>query len=217
MAYLRGEPRVVRIVRVVDPVGLHPTGPLIHRNARRVKHVVRDSGRHQKPVQPEPVVARLVTAHHRRNASQRPSRPVALPTDQCQQLGMSSPLQPMAGQSCLCQGCAASPASSSGSVRLQRKLCHNGRWWACLRSMLASDSPMVRVWKPQTYRKGHAHRPMESTIPALMREMIGRALPDLSPRIEPQIFADLRAALVLVKHDDAVRASIRSKCRPGNS
>ena len=41
-----------------------------------------------------------------------------------------------------------------------------------------------------------------------MREMIGRTLPDLSLRIEPQIFADLRAALVLVKHDHAVRADI---------
>src|SRR2546430_5516588 len=41
-----------------------------------------------------------------------------------------------------------------------------------------------------------------------MREMVRRTLPDLSLRIEPQIFADLRAALVLVKHDDAVRAHI---------
>src|SRR5437868_7566305 len=29
--------------------------------------------------------------------------------------------------------------------------------------MLASLSPMVRVLETQTYRKGHAHRPMEST------------------------------------------------------
>src|SRR5437867_12537461 len=42
----------------------------------------------------------------------------------------------------------------------------------------------------------------------LMRQMIGRTLPDLAPGIEPQIFTDLRAALVLVKHDDAVRAHI---------
>src|SRR6266508_4239291 len=42
----------------------------------------------------------------------------------------------------------------------------------------------------------------------LMRQMIGRTLPDLSLRIEPQIFADLCAALVLVKHDHAVRAHI---------
>jgi hypothetical protein len=41
-----------------------------------------------------------------------------------------------------------------------------------------------------------------------MREMVRRTLPDLSPRIEPQILADLRAALVLVKHDDAVRRAL---------
>src|SRR4051794_40366190 len=51
-------------------------------------------------------------------------------------------------------GCAASPAKSSDSVRLQRKLCHNARRWACLWSMLASDSPMVRVWKPKPTGKG---------------------------------------------------------------
>jgi limonene 1,2-monooxygenase len=32
-------------------------------------------------------------------------------------------------------------------------LCHYGRWWACLGSMLASDSPMVRVWKPKSIGK----------------------------------------------------------------
>src|SRR5256885_4095070 len=46
------------------------------------------------------------------------------------------------------------------------------------------------------------------TMPVLVREMVRQTLPDLSLRIEPQIFADLRAALVLVKHDDAVRAHI---------
>src|SRR3954452_22907272 len=50
---------------------------------------------------------------------------------------------------------------------------------------------------------GHA-----GALPALMREMIGRTLPDLAVRIEPQIFADLRAAFVLVNHDDAVWADI---------
>jgi len=47
------------------------------------------------------------------------------------------------------------------------------------------------------------------TVPVLMRQMFRRTLPDLARRIEPQIFADLRAALVLVKHDDAVGADIR--------
>jgi hypothetical protein len=42
-----------------------------------------------------------------------------------------------------------------------------------------------------------------------MRQMVGRTLPDLSFRIEPQIFADLRAALVLVKHHHAAGAYIR--------
>ena len=46
------------------------------------------------------------------------------------------------------------------------------------------------------------------TVPVLMRQMVRRTLPDLARRIEPQIFADLRAALVLVKHDDAVGAHI---------
>jgi hypothetical protein len=36
-----------------------------------------------------------------------------------------------------------------------------------------------------------------------MRQMVRRTLPDLAPGIEPQIFADLRAALFLVKHDHA--------------
>jgi hypothetical protein len=38
-----------------------------------------------------------------------------------------------------------------------------------------------------------------------MRQMIGGALPDLARR-EPQIFADLRSPLVLIKHHDAVWA-----------
>jgi hypothetical protein len=33
-------------------------------------------------------------------------------------------------------------------------LCHYARRWACLSSMLASDSPMVRVWKPKPTGKG---------------------------------------------------------------
>ena len=49
--------------------------------------------------------------------------------------------------------CVASPASSSGSVRLQRKLCHNAQRWVWLRWMLASDSPIVRVWKPKPIGK----------------------------------------------------------------
>jgi len=44
-----------------------------------------------------------------------------------------------------------------------------------------------------------------ATIPMLMRaRWFAEPLPDLAPGIEPQIFADLRAALVLVKHDRAV-------------
>jgi len=38
------------------------------------------------------------------------------------------------------------------------------RRWACLRSMLASDFSDGSSVETQTYRKGHAHRPMESTI-----------------------------------------------------
>jgi hypothetical protein len=41
-----------------------------------------------------------------------------------------------------------------------------------------------------------------------MRQMIGRALLDLALGIKPQIFANLGAALVLIEHDDAVRAYI---------
>ena len=144
----------------IDPVGLHPPRPLIHRNARRVKHVVRDPGRQQKPMQPEPVVAGLVAAHHRRNALPAPAPPAP-------GSGRSTPTarhdrRPPAygGKSCPCPGCAASPARSSDSVRSQRKSCHNRRWWAWLRSMLASDFSDGSSVETQTYRKGHAHRPM---------------------------------------------------------
>src|ERR1700730_8648378 len=61
----------------IDPVGLHPPRSLIHRNARRVKHIVRDPIRQQKPVEPKPVVACLVATPHRRHPSQRPCRPLA--------------------------------------------------------------------------------------------------------------------------------------------
>jgi len=46
------------------------------------------------------------------------------------------------------------------------------------------------------------------TVPVLMRQMVRRTLPDLARRIEPQIFADLRAALILVKHHHAVGVHI---------
>ena len=42
-----------------------------------------------------------------------------------------------------------------------------------------------------------------------MRQMVRRALLDLPRRIEPEVFADLVAALVLVKHHDAVGADLR--------
>src|SRR5438270_13717855 len=61
-------------------------------------------------------------------------------------------------------GCAALPARSSDLVRLPRKSCHNGRRWACLGSMLASDSPMVRVSKPKPIGAARSP-PMESTTP----------------------------------------------------
>jgi hypothetical protein len=44
--------------------------------------------------------------------------------------------------------------------------------------------------------------------PVLPRQMIGGALYDLARRIEPQIFANLRSPLVLIKHRDAVGADI---------
>ena len=133
----------------VDPVGLRPPRPLIHRNARRVEHVVRDPGRHQQPMQPKPVVARLVAAHHRRHRSQLPAPP-GRASDRSAPASRHDRRPPAyAATSGPCPGCASSPANSSGSVRSQRKSCHNGPRWACLRSMLASDSPMVRVWKPK--------------------------------------------------------------------
>jgi len=69
----------------VDPIGLHPPSPLIHRNARRVEHVVRDPRRLQKPMQPKPVITSLVATHHRGRHSQRPCRPIAYPINQRQQ------------------------------------------------------------------------------------------------------------------------------------
>src|SRR5213075_1881032 len=81
--------------------------------------------------------------------------------------------------SCPCPGSVASPANSFGSVRSQRKSCHNGRRWACLWSMLASDCPMVRVWKPKPIGKatltapwnlrGNPLRPPRSDIAADIR------------------------------------------------
>ena len=57
-------------------------------------------------------------------------------------------------------GFVASPAKSSDLVRLRRKLCHYGRRWACQGSILAPDSPMIRVRKvavgtPITERPPH--------------------------------------------------------------
>src|SRR5437762_7371268 len=54
--------------------------------------------------------------------------------------------------------------------------------------MLASLSPMVRVLETQTYRKGHAHRPMEST-PSLPH-------PLLQPRHGDAVARQLIGALV---------------------
>src|SRR5437660_2293697 len=64
-------------------------------------------------------------------------------------------------------GCSALPARSSDLVRLPRKSCHNGRRWACLGSMLASDSPMVRVSKPKPIGAARSP-PMESTISSVL-------------------------------------------------
>src|SRR3984893_8646440 len=69
----------------VDPVGLHRPGPLIHRDARRIEHVVRDPRRYQKPMQPKPVITSLVATHHRGHRSQSLYRPIAHPIDQRQQ------------------------------------------------------------------------------------------------------------------------------------
>src|SRR5262245_58859675 len=62
--------------------------------------------------------------------------------------------------------CTSSPASSSGSVQSKRKSCQYDRWWACIRSMLASDVSDGSSVVTQTYRM-HAHRPIESTTPSV--------------------------------------------------
>lgn len=48
----------------------------------------------------------------------------------------------------------------------------------------------------------------ELPAPRSMRQVIGGALDDLALRVQPQIFADLGAPLVLVEHDDAVGTDI---------
>jgi hypothetical protein len=63
----------------INPVGLRPPGALLDRNARRVEHMARDPRRRQKPVQPKPVVASLVAAHHRRDRSRARSTSASRP------------------------------------------------------------------------------------------------------------------------------------------
>jgi hypothetical protein len=70
----------------VDPVGLGAPRPLIHRDAGRVEYVVLDPSRRQQSVQPESVVAGLVTAHHLRRAAQLGRSPAPHLVDERQQL-----------------------------------------------------------------------------------------------------------------------------------
>src|SRR5207244_1917257 len=76
----------------------HPPRPLVHGNAGGIKDIVRDACRQQQPVQPEPVIAGLVATRHRRNASQRPRRPIPDPVDQRHRSSMIATRQLVAGQ-----------------------------------------------------------------------------------------------------------------------
>src|SRR5262249_14139362 len=72
------------------------------------------------------------------------------------------PPRPCSGTSDPCPDYEVSPASPSGSVRLQRQSCHYDPRWACSRGMPASCVSDGSSVQTQTYRM-HAHRPMEST------------------------------------------------------
>jgi hypothetical protein len=104
----------------VDPVRLRPPRPLPHRNARRIEHKVRDPGRFQQPMQPKAVIAGFIAAHHTRHRSELLRHPGADPFDQRQQFSVIAPVEPTFAPD---PGSAASPATSSDSVRSQQKLC----------------------------------------------------------------------------------------------
>ena len=133
----------------IDPVGLRPPGPLIHHNARRIEHMVRDPCRQQETMQPKPVVASLVAAHHRRHRSQRPRRPLADALDQRQQASMIAALHLMARYPILVRAVYRhQPALSAQFDRNKNraKIIPDGRAYG---GCLHLTSPLVRVWKPK--------------------------------------------------------------------
>src|SRR5439155_18740018 len=113
-------------------------------------------------MQPEPVIAGLIATHHTRRRAELLGRPPADPFDQRQQFGVISPCDPMAGNpvpiravqrhqpALLTQfDCNENCATMAGGGRVCGRCLHlTLRWFEC-------GNP--------TYRKGHAHRPMEST------------------------------------------------------
>jgi hypothetical protein len=68
----------------VDPVSLRPPRTLLHRNARRVEHIIGNPRRRQQAVQPKAVVTRLIAAHDRALVAEFPRRPISHPLDQSQ-------------------------------------------------------------------------------------------------------------------------------------
>src|SRR5262249_1733705 len=133
----------------VDPVGLRSPAALLHRYAPGIEHVVLDPIRLQKPMQPIPVVARLVAALHARQRPQLAARPLAHALEQRPQSGTVSHPAPVAGHpvSVRTMKChqpvllAQFDCNENRAIMTRDGRAHVG----CLH--LAS--PMVRVCKPK--------------------------------------------------------------------
>src|SRR5262249_18840849 len=133
----------------VDPVGLRSPAALLHRYAPGIEHVVLDPIRLQKPMQPIPVVARLVAALHARQRPQLAARPLAHALEQRQQSGTVSHLDLVVGHPILVRTMkchqpvllAQFDCNENRAIMTRDGRAHVG----CLH--LAS--PMVRVCKPK--------------------------------------------------------------------
>ena len=133
----------------IDAVGLRPPRALLNRNAGRIEHMVDDPRRRQQPVQPEPVVARLVTAHYRRRRPQPPRRTFAHALDQRKQASMIPAQNVVAREPVPIRTVhrhQPAPPAQFDCNENRANIAPDGRANV---GCLHLTPPMVRVWKPK--------------------------------------------------------------------
>src|SRR5437667_6202962 len=102
---------------------------------------------------PEPVIAGLVATRHRRNASQRPRRPIPDPVDQRQQSSMIATRQLVAGQLVLVRAVQRHQPALLTQFDGNENCAITAGGGRAYGRCLHPTSPMVRVWKPKPIGK----------------------------------------------------------------